>query len=170
MKTKVCNKCNRRKKVSEYYKNSASADGLKNACKACTYQKVKKKKCHVCKETKRTDEFYSGTSRCKACDNKARTIESEKDMIKLAGLLVATETMLSRVKECSVCKKHKDIEEFQTIKANLDGLKDVCKRCERIHDATDLNEDTMRLHQGVADREFIFHSILEKLQQKEKQQ
>ena len=47
VKQKLCTKCNKWKKQSEYYKCRSEKDGLMGKCRECTYKPGKKKKSKV---------------------------------------------------------------------------------------------------------------------------
>jgi 5-methylcytosine-specific restriction endonuclease McrA len=93
---KTCRRCKQNKKQTEFYKNSAMADGLQNYCKSCIKESRQGKKyqsdgsrskpivlpghkyCRPCNTVKPTSEFFNSKSRsdgladeCKECRKKA---------------------------------------------------------------------------------------------------
>lgn len=84
---KVCTKCKTEKESSEFYKNSASPDGLYSICRECKCESQRKiaktpdgtRQCYVCKEIKALSEFRNvlpGVARhkviCRVCANARR--------------------------------------------------------------------------------------------------
>lgn len=82
-KTKVCRKCDKRKRRDQFDKRSASNDGLQSYCKPCRRESQllrnrnfkpdtrpvgENKTCSVCKAEKDLSEFHSGAFHCKECE------------------------------------------------------------------------------------------------------
>ncbi len=74
---KKCSRCNRNLSVTQFYRNSKSADGLQSYCKDCNRKRQKKTNAYLCKQCnkhKPKAEFYISTKTanglfpiCKSC-------------------------------------------------------------------------------------------------------
>jgi hypothetical protein len=107
---------------------------LRDWCKLCVeeYNKTryddieipKEKECNICFETLPLESFdkskygiYYRANTCKKCRNKIRSGNNYK-------------RLTDGKKTCSVCKKRKDVSEFNSDKQNKDGLQICCKDCQ----------------------------------------
>lgn len=137
---KICNKCNKEKLISEFYKHSSTKDGYNTICKDCmkAYErkgyrhysiKEGKKKCVKCQEWLDLKYFYKNkkkgyySSYCKECIKK----NLNNNYNRLTEISVKGEH-----RKCSICKKWLDINHFYLLNKNnisLKQSKSTCKEC-----------------------------------------
>ena len=101
VKEKLCTKCKKWKKESEYYKHRSTKDGLSNPCKKCTDKAASKSY-----EPKR-----KGVRRNLRYVQRHRVVKGVKQ------------------KFCRMCKRWISESEFYKDRSQKDGLDDRCKKC-----------------------------------------
>lgn len=147
--TKVCTGCREEKPKSEFYKRSASPDGLQHRCKSCTRDAQKKNRlanklknangvdtagtkfCAECKTEKPKKEFHKSSSRpdglqhlCKLC---ARDINKKNYFANKSKNERVDNTTGTKV--CSKCRQEKPKGSFYKSPLRRDGLDSRCKSC-----------------------------------------
>lgn len=175
---KKCTKCKKTKDVSDFHKDKNRKDGYNHYCKSCVKKKrlksQTKKTCHVCKQEKPISQFHAQTSRCKVCDKKRtrttiKSAQSTENIEKLIQALDATRTNILRTKQCEVCTKVKDIEEFPRNSKNIDGCDNTCHRCKNRSKAKNMTERELIFDSGVDKMEILYITILEELNNSNKE-
>lgn len=149
-KTKTCSKCKKEKSTDRFNVRESSSDGLQSQCKDCTMSDAKARRekafkrfselatvptillkvCDKCKIKKPIGEFYKSSilvngqmthsKRCKVCEMKRH--RNKKQSYKLPQ---------GSLKYCRKCQKKKSTEEFYKDCHSKDGLKTLCKICEK---------------------------------------
>jgi hypothetical protein len=78
--TKVCSKCGKEKKASEFYKRKSSRDGLNQSCKNCSYiERIKRI------EAKGLKEISKDNKVCSKCGKKRPVSDFHKSKLCLDG-------------------------------------------------------------------------------------
>jgi len=102
---KQCTKCKKRKDKSEFSKNRSRKDGLSLRCKKCVREYSRR----YYRKNRGTVKKYL------RYEESHRTIDGVKQ------------------KRCTKCKKWKDESKFAKYSKNKDGLRYLCKDCERAY-------------------------------------
>lgn len=102
MTTKICTKCNEKKELQYFYKDSEKKDGYKSHCKSCIVKKLNK--------NKTSEELSKYEYRVKS--------RTTNVVHKEGG------------KECTLCKQEKEYSLFPINKATKDGYGSKCKQCD----------------------------------------
>lgn len=153
METKVCNKCNIEKPVSEFYLRKDTGK-YRNVCRACRHKpypesendklfKEHKRRCKICEEIKDLNEFYFRKEiqryrlECKKCLLKKQS----KNKTRKEKVLKFKEKKEKQIIEepkryiCKSCNVEKDIKEFRETKnKNKDCIVRhfrICYECEK---------------------------------------
>lgn len=104
--TKKCSKCRKELIITEFYKNSASKDGLQQYCKKCHKEKTKTTREKYITNNKQKENFKLKEKLCPKCN----TIHDIKNFSKNNGTQTGLESW------CKQCKK-------QYVSENLDNTK-----------------------------------------------
>ena len=127
-----------------FHKNILTIDGLSYRCKSCTHDynvgrakaivriETQIKCCSKCKKEKYLNEFskdnLSKDGRRHICKNCAKLV-----MYGYQQKLQSTDRIIPDEHQCSKCDKVKSKDEFGKDKYNKNGLKHICKECEKIY-------------------------------------
>lgn len=144
-KIKICTKCNKRKKIKNFYR-SKKGDGFESICIQCRRKRfneirflnkkrnniiifIKEKKCSVCKNIKNINMFYKDSARtdglsyvCKSCS---------KIAVKKHELKNKLNHVIPTTKICKKCNKRKKNSFFSKNSNRKDGLHSICKKCSK---------------------------------------
>lgn len=108
VKSKVCNKCSKRKKLTMFNKHKLTKDNLENACKVCTRkqsQSYRKSNPEICKTAKQ--RWKSTNSERESLNNKGHNLTkywpnlSALDAVKKYDALFQNQNG-----KCKICQRH----------------------------------------------------------------
>lgn len=125
-KTKICKVCEKRKRLSNFYKSTLLCKPCHRKMLAEKTRKLqasnKRKLCVRCKRTRPTSEYVYGRRICKKCRGE-ETIETRRK----TGIPERKSAACGWHRICSLCNKKKSLKHFYK-KGHASGY---CKKCER---------------------------------------
>ena len=141
MRTKVCSQCGKEKPVSEYYRRSASPDGLNSACKTCIKAAARKRY--------RKNKAIEKIEQAQRAD-----MQKESNLIRLYGITLEDyeHMFYEQGRACAICGRVAD--EFRRdlavdhdhVTGKVRGL--LCPDCNRglggFHDDIELIEKALQ--------------------------
>jgi prophage antirepressor-like protein len=128
--TKKCRKCNEIKEFHLFSKHGTSKDGFEYCCIECKIKdqtKISEKRCNTCRITKTLNEFNTfrlGHNKdCIKCEN-SNSKNEQNEITQNENI----ENSLD-IKNCSNCKKEKNLSEFNKCSTHMDGYSYYCREC-----------------------------------------
>jgi hypothetical protein len=110
---KICNKCKRRKALSDFQRDKQKKDGYRPTCKECQ-QKVanqpdysKDKECPGCKQTKAPQNFRRSRSRSDGLQIYCKECQSARALLSQYNISIETYNLLRALQlgKCAICNQ-----------------------------------------------------------------